>query len=266
MSRIEATLKNVNVLGEKALIAYIMAGDPNLEESGRIILEIEKAGADIIEIGVPFSDPVADGPTIQKAAERALSHNVSLRDIFELVTRLRRQTKIPLILMSYANPIFVYGIEYFFKDARKAGINGVIIPDLPPEEAKDFLLHAHRRLIEMIFLVAPTSTSERTEKILKTSSGFVYYVPLTGVTGSKLGDTSSIGLRIAQLKTMTELPVAAGFGISKPEDAKALAKNADGIIVGTALVRIVETASEDPNYLERLSEFVASLKGAIVAS
>lgn len=263
MSRIEATLKNVNLLGEKALIAYVMAGDPSLEESGRIILEVEKAGADIIEIGVPFSDPVADGPTIQKAAERALRHNISLTDIIALVTRLRQQTRIPLILMSYANPIFVYGIEAFFKDARKAGINGVIIPDLPPEEAKDFLLHARRRLIDMIFLVTPTSTPERAEKILKTGSGFVYYVPLTGVTGSKLGDTESIGLRVAELKSMTDLPVAAGFGISSPEDAKALARKADGIIVGSALVRIIETASEDSDYLKRLTAFVASLKGAI---
>ncbi len=263
MSRIEATLKNVNVLGDKALIAYVMAGDPTLEESGRIILEVEKAGADIIEIGVPFSDPVADGPTIQKAAERALKHKVSLADILGLVTRLRQKTKIPLILMSYANPIFVYGIENFFKDARKAGINGLIIPDLPPEEAKDFLLHAHRRLIDMIFLVAPTSPTERVEKIVKTGSGFVYYVPLTGVTGSKLGDPASIAKRVSALKSMTDLPVAAGFGISSPEDAKALAQNADGIIVGSAIVRIIETASEDPDYLLRLTEFVASLKGAI---
>jgi len=265
MSRIEATIKNVNVLGEKALIAYVMAGDPGLEESGRIILEIEKAGADIIEIGVPFSDPVADGPTIQKAAERALKHNVSLADILSLVARLRHQTKIPLILMSYANPIFVYGIEAFFREARMAGINGVIIPDLPPEEAKDFLLHARRRLIDVIFLVAPTTPPERAKKILKLASGFVYYVPLTGVTGSKLGDKTSIGKRVAGLKSMTDLPVAAGFGISSPEDAKALSQEADGIIVGSALVRIVETASEDSDYLCRLTELVSSLKGAIRA-
>jgi len=263
MSRIEATLKNINLLGEKALIAYVMAGDPNLEESGRIILEIEKAGADIIEIGVPFSDPVADGPTIQKAAERALRHNVSIRDILSLVTQLRRQTKIPLILMSYANPIFVYGIEAFFKEARKAGINGVIIPDLPPEEAKDFLLHARRRLIDMIFLVAPTSPRERVKKILKIGSGFIYYVPLTGVTGSKLGDTDDIGLRVAALKSLTDLPVAAGFGISSPEDAKALSREADGVIVGSALVRIIETASENPDYLFQLTDLVSSLKETI---
>lgn len=263
MSRIEATIKNVNLLGEKALIAYVMAGDPNLEESGRIILEVEKAGADIIEIGVPFSDPVADGPTIQKAAERALKHNVSLGDILDLVARLRHQTKVPLILMSYANPIFVYGIEGFFKAAKKSGINGVIIPDLPPEEAKVFLLHARRQLIDMIFLVAPTSTPERAGKIVKTGSGFVYYVPLTGVTGSKLGDKTSIGKRVETLKSMTDLPVAAGFGISSPEDAKSLSKDADGIIVGSAIVRIIETAGSDPDYLNSLTRFVASLKGAI---
>ncbi|MFQ5597048.1 MAG: tryptophan synthase subunit alpha [Nitrospiria bacterium] len=266
MSRIEATLKNVAVTGGRSLIVYVMAGDPSLEETGRIVLAIEKAGADVIELGVPFSDPIADGPTIQRASERALRQGVTLRKVLDLVTGLRRQTKIPLILMSYCNPIFVFGIEAFFKEARKAGVNGVIIPDLPPEEARDFLKFARRSLIDTIFLIAPTTTSIRAEKILKVCSGFVYDVPLTGVTGSKLSGIDEIKARISDLKSKTNLPVAVGFGISTPAEAEALAETADGIIVGSALVRIIEGALEDTDYLKRLANLVGSLKEAICVS
>jgi tryptophan synthase alpha chain len=263
MGRIESTFKNLTSKGEKALIAYIMAGDPTLAQTGPIILEIEKAGADIIEIGVPFSDPVADGPTIQKAAERALRQGVTLRNILELVAALRRQTKVPLILMTYCNPIYAFGIEAFFKEAKGAGIDGIIVPDLPPEEAKEFLTQGRRHLIDLILLVAPTTPADRIEKIIKLGTGFIYYVPLTGVTGSKLTDKESIRARLRDLKSMTDRPIAAGFGISTPEEAKEIAKETDGIIVGTALVRIVETAQSDPNYLSSLSRLVSSLKEAI---
>ena len=265
MSRIEATLKNVALVHEKGLIAYVMAGDPSLEASAEIILEIEQAGADIIEIGVPFSDPIADGPTIQKAADRALSQGVSMADVLDLVSALRRQTKIPLILMTYCNPILAFGIDRFFKEARRVGVNGVIIPDLPPDEAKDFLPKARRQLIDLIFLIAPTTPLERVEKILNTGSGFVYYVPLTGVTGAKLKEKEKICNRIDVIKAMTERPVAVGFGISSPEEAEEIAQAADGIIVGSALVRIIATASENPEYLEQLSALVSSLKQAIRA-
>lgn len=263
MGRIEATFKNLIARKEKALIAYVMAGDPTLAQTGPIILEMEKAGADIIEIGVPFSDPVADGPTIQKAAERALRQGVTLRNILELVAALRRQTKVPLILMTYCNPIYAFGIEAFFKEAKGAGIDGVIVPDLPPEEAKEFLSQGRRHLIDLILLVAPTTPSERIQKIIKIGTGFIYYVPLTGVTGSKLTDKEAIRARLRELKSMTDRPIAAGFGISTPEDAKEIAKETDGIIVGTALVRIVETAPSDPGYLSSLTRLVSSLKEAI---
>ncbi len=263
MSRIEATIKNVGVMREKALIAYVMAGDPTLKASAEIILAVERAGADIIEIGVPFSDPIADGPTIQKSADRALLNNVSMADVLNMVKGLRKETKIPLILMTYCNPILAYGLSAFFKEARRVGVNGVIVPDLPPEEAKDFLPLARRNLIDMIFLVAPTSTPDRVQKILKAGSGFVYYVPLTGVTGSKLTGKDDIQKRITALKKLTDRPVAAGFGISNPEDAKSIGAAADGVIVGSALVQIIATAAENPDYLSDLSTFVSSLKTAL---
>ncbi len=266
MGRIEATLKNVLLLREKALIAYVMAGDPSLAATEEIVLEVDRAGADLIEIGVPFSDPIADGPTIQKAADRALKHNVSLKDVLALVARLRKKTKVPLILMSYCNPILAYGLPGFFKEARRVGVNGLIVPDLPPEEAGEFLPLARRELINMIFLVAPTTPETRLKKILKAGSGFVYYVPLTGVTGSKLSDKAEICKRIAVLKTHTERPVAAGFGISSPEDAGEIGQAADGIIVGSAIVKIIGTASENPDYLSDLSTFVSSLKMALKAA
>ncbi len=260
MSRIESTLKNLLLIREKALITYVMAGDPNLKATADIVLEIEGAGADIVEIGVPFSDPIADGPTIQKAADRALAHPVSMADVLHLVESLRKETKIPIILMSYCNPILAYGLSAFFKESRRVGVNGVIVPDLPPEEAKDFLPLARRNQIDMIFLVAPTSTPDRVEKILKAGSGFVYYVPLTGVTGSKLSGMDDVQKKIKALKTQTDRPVATGFGISNPEDAKGIGAAADGVIVGSALVKIIGTASENPAYLSDLSAFVSSLK------
>ncbi|MEC4678344.1 MAG: tryptophan synthase subunit alpha [Nitrospirota bacterium] len=263
MSRIEATLKNVLLMQEKSLIAYVMAGDPSLAATEEIVLEVDRAGADLIEIGVPFSDPIADGPTIQKAADRALKHNVSMADVLVLVAKLRKQTKVPLILMSYCNPILAYGLPQFFKEARRVGVNGLIVPDLPPEEAGGFLPLARRELIDMIFLVAPTTPDDRLKKILKTGSGFVYYVPLTGVTGSKLSGKAEVCERITALKTHTDRPVAAGFGIASPEDAREIGQAADGIIVGSALVKIIGTATENPNYLSDLSAFVSSLKEAL---
>lgn len=263
MGRIEATLKNVLLMREKSLIAYVMAGDPSLAATEEIVLEVDRAGADLIEIGVPFSDPIADGPTIQKAAERALTQNVSLSDVLVLVAKLRKQTKVPLILMSYCNPILAYGLPRFFKEARRVGVNGLIIPDLPPEEAGDFLPLARRELIDMIFLVAPTTPDTRLKTILKAGSGFVYYVPVTGVTGSKLTGKTEICERITVLKTHTDRPVAAGFGIASAEDAAMIGQAADGVIVGSALVRIIGTAAENPDYLAELSTFVSSLKTAL---
>lgn len=265
MSRIASTFQGLSARKEKALIAYAMTGDPTLAQTAEIVLEMEKAGADLIELGVPFSDPVADGPTIQRASERALRQGVSLKKTLDLVSTLRRRSKIPMILMTYCNPIYAFGMKIFFKEAQQAGVDGLIIPDVPLEEASEFVEQGKRHRVDLIFLVAPTTPLERARRILSAATGFVYYVSLTGITGAALTDRSSLLDRIQKIKSMTTLPVAAGFGISTPEEAGEIAQVADGIIVGSAFVKIIETASTDRAYLERLTGLVSSLKKAIRA-
>ncbi len=263
MSRIRSRFDQLAVKGEKALIAYVMAGDPTLSETEKIVLALEKSGVDLIELGVPFSDPVADGPTIQKASERALGHGVTLKSILEFVSTLRKKTKIPILLMSYLNPIHALGIELFFKEAHRVGVDGLIIPDLPLEEAKEVLSWSRRMRVDLIFLIAPTTPAARIEKIVALANGFIYYVSLTGITGASLKETGPITDRIAEIKSMTTLPVVAGFGIATAADARAIARLADGVVVGTRLVKIIETAETDPDYLSHLSEQVISFKAAI---
>lgn len=263
MSQIKSVFQNVLARNEKALIAYVMAGDPSLEATVEIVSELERAGADLIELGIPFSDPVADGPTIQKAATRAIAQGASLKKILEMVSTLRGRTKIPLILMSYCNPIYAIGPEAFFKEARRVGVDGLIIPDLPLEEGALFVSLGKRYRVDLIFLVAPTTPADRAERILSISAGFIYYVSMTGITGSMLTDRASIRERILKIKSMTPTPVAVGFGISTPEEAKEMAEVADGIIVGSALVKIIESAPHDPSYLSRLHDLVSALKKAI---
>jgi len=220
MSRIKNKFDHLSAKGEKALIAYIMAGDPNLSETEKIVLEIEKSGADFIELGVPFSDPVADGPTIQKAAERALAQNVTLQAILERVALIRKKTKIPILLMTYLNPIRAIGVELFFKEARDAAVDGVIIPDLPLEEAKECLYWSRRYRIDLIFLVAPTTPFERVKKIASVATGFIYYVSLTGITGATIKEISSVTERISKIKSIVKFrswPVLASAQARKPK-------------------------------------------------
>ncbi len=263
MNRIETVFKRLAERGEKALIAYVMAGDPSLAQTEEIVLALESAGADLIELGVPFSDPVADGPTIQRAAQRALRQGVTLTKVLDLVVALRRQTRLPLVLMSYCNPIHAFGIERFFKTAHTAGVDGLIVPDLPMEEAMPFLVQQRRHQVDLIFLVAPTTPPDRAARICSQSRGFVYYVALTGVTGARIQDQTHAMAGIRALKSMTDQPVAAGFGISTPQEAREIAQDADGVIVGSALVKIIETADSDPYHLSHLTAFVSSLKTAI---
>jgi tryptophan synthase alpha chain len=263
MSSLTATFKNLSERGEKALITYVMAGDPSLSQTEEIVRALDSAGADIVELGVPFSDPVADGPTIQRAAERALQQGTTLTQVLEWVAILRRRTRLPLVLMSYCNPIHAFGIERFFKTAHAVGVSGLIIPDLPIEEAQPFLIQQRRHHVDLIFLVAPTTPPDRAARICGQSSGFVYYVSLTGVTGARLQDQGDATARIRTLKAMSDSPVAVGFGIATPQEAKAVAAEADGVIVGSALVKIIGTAASDPEYLSRLTAFVSSLKGAL---
>ncbi len=265
MSRIQETFQRSDAKHETVLIAYVMAGDPNLSTTEKIVLEIEKAGADMIELGVPFSDPVADGPTIQKASERALEKGVTLKSVIETVSALRKQTQIPILLMTYLNPIHAMGVELFFKKGRAVGIDGVIIPDMPLEEAEAYLALSRRYRINLIFLIAPTTSPSRMKKIVKAASGFIYYVTLTGTTGAPLQETNSVVEQVSKIKSLTKMPVAVGFGISDYAQARAVAHltGADGIIVGSALVKTIETASKDAFFLSKLSEQVSEFKEAL---
>ncbi|MEK6691908.1 MAG: tryptophan synthase subunit alpha [Nitrospirota bacterium] len=263
MNRIEKRFKKLKTLNRKALIPYIMAGDPDIKTTEELILEIERSGGDIIELGVPFTDPLADGPVIQKAHYRALKNKVTLRNVLDLVKRIRGKTTTPIVLMTYYNPVFKYGDDTFVKDAVASGVDGVIIPDLPPDEAKDIIDISKREGLDTIFLLAPTSTPERVRIIAKATRGFIYYVSITGITGAKIEEMDSINKSIERIREDTDKPIAVGFGISAPEEAKRIAEWADGIIVGSAIVRIIEENIDDPSLISKVGEFVKSLSTGI---
>jgi tryptophan synthase alpha chain len=257
MSRIGKKFRNIVGEGKKAFIPYIMAGDPNITRTVELIRILEDCGADIIELGVPFSDPLADGPTIQKAAQRALSEGVTLHRVIDLVADVRKRTQTPIVLMTYYNPIFKYGEERFVRDASAAGVDGIIVPDLPPDEAGSILSFSRKSDFDIIFLVAPTSTEERSERVARSSRGFIYYVSITGITGSKLSMDSSIMSHVSKIRSISGKPVAVGFGISTPEEAAEVAAFADGVIVGSAIVK--RTVDSD----DSLRHYLLSLRKAI---
>ena len=262
MNRIDARFQDLKKQGKKAFIPYITAGDPTLDRTMDIVLSLEKAGVDVIELGVPFSDPVADGVVNQEAAMRALEHNTSLRDILGMVKRLREKTQIPLVLFTYFNPVCAYGIEAFAPACAEAGVDGVLCVDLPPDEAEDYKKLMDENGIATIFLLAPTSTKERIELIAKSSTGFVYYVSRTGVTGEQAEIESSVEDMVGKIKQHTDKPVAVGFGISKPEHAIDVAGFADGVIVGSAIVRMIGALGDSPETPEKVGAFVKSLVDA----
>ena len=264
MSRITGKFKELKKRGEAALITYIMAGDPDVAATEDLVLALERSGADMIELGVPFSDPLADGPTIQRAALRALGSRTSLRRVFPLVKALRKKTEIPIILMLYYNLVHKYGEEKFAADAAAAGVDGVIVPDLPPDEASVIRKAARERGLDMIFLLAPTSSEERIRLVEKSGGGFIYYVSLTGVTGARAAMDGGIDASIKNIRRLTKKPVCVGFGVSKPEQARALSKTADGVIVGSAIVGIIEKAKARDGMLREVGRFVRSLKKAML--
>ncbi|MBT6716101.1 MAG: tryptophan synthase subunit alpha [Nitrospina sp.] len=259
MSRIQQRFASLN--GKKALVAFYTAGDPDMDASKDIFAVIEKNGADIVEIGVPFSDPLADGPTIQASSHRSLKNGTTLKKIIQLVTDIRKTSELPIILMTSFNPVFVYGQKEFVADAVKAGVDGVIIPDLPPEEAEEILGLAEG--LDMVFLLAPTSTPDRVEQIGKISKGFVYYISLTGTTGTKESLSAGLEKKVIEIKKTVSLPVLVGFGISGPEQARQAAKVADGVILGSAIVKLIETNSDSGERDRKLSEFLTSIQTAI---
>ncbi|MBT9132534.1 tryptophan synthase subunit alpha [candidate division NPL-UPA2 bacterium Unc8] len=264
MSRLNSLFARSRVAGRPALIPFITAGDPDIKTTRRLVLELEKRGADIIELGVPFSDPLADGPTIQASSKRALDNGTRMKVILQLVKNLRGETQIPLVLMSYYNPIYQYGLEKFSKDAVGAGVDGVIISDLPPEEAVDWKKAAAGFGLDTIFLAAPTSTEERIGTIIASSSGFIYYVSVTGITGARTALPSGVLSSLKRIKQKTKKPVVVGFGISTPEQVRRLSQWADGIIVGSALVRIIEKNIGKPTLISAAGDFMASLSSKAV--
>lgn len=252
MSRINDIFK-----GRKALITFIMAGDPGLAATEKAVIELEKTGADIIEIGIPFSDSVADGPVIVNSAQRAIKRGVGPKECIKLVSKLRRKISIPIVFMTSYNIPFSYGTGKFIEDCSKAGVDGLILPDLPFEEAKAVSSSARKNGIDLIFLIAPNTPEARVKKLARLSRGFIYLISLTGVTGVRSSLSSSIGESVKRIRKYTKQPIAVGFGISTPDQAKHAVKYADGVIVGSAIVKMISARQKS------LSKFVSSLKKAI---
>jgi tryptophan synthase alpha chain len=263
MSRLEAAFARLKAERGKALITYIMAGDPSLRETERLVLELERAGADVIELGVPFSDPIADGPVIQQAADRALKNGTTLRGILASVAHVRGMTQIPVVLMAYYNTVHAFGAEAFCREAVKAGVDGLIVPDMPPDEAGPLQGPAREAGLSLIFLLAPTSTPARRSLVAKQSEGFLYYVSLTGITGSHLHDVTDVGNNVGKIRKQSRVPIAVGFGVATPEDAARVAAVADGVIVGSALVRRIHESADNADMVASVGAFARSLKAAM---
>jgi tryptophan synthase alpha chain len=261
-TRISKRFADLRASGELGIIAYITAGDPSLDATLKYVLALAEAGADVIELGVPFSDPLADGPTIQRASERALKAGASLAGVLDLVRRIRQTSQVPLVLFSYYNPILQMGLEKFATAAASAGADGVLATDLTPEESDDYrrILAAHH--LDTIFLGAPTSTDERLAKIAACSSGFLYLISRTGVTGAKDALPDDLPALLRRARSVTQLPIAVGFGISLPGHVSVLGGLADAAVVGSALVSEVEKASSVDAAAAALSERVRSFKEA----
>ena len=244
VSRIQVTFERLAREGRKALIPYVTAGDPEPAVTVPLLLALAGAGADVIELGVPFSDPMADGPVIQRSGERALKNHVGLDRVLELVGEFRRSdSTTPVVLMGYANPIEAMGLRRFVEGAERAGADGVLVVDYPPEESAELAAMLHARNMNMIFLLAPTSTEERIERVARLASGYIYYVSLRGVTGAKHLDLEEIGAKLPLIRARTKLPVGVGFGINDGETARAVAKIADAVVIGSRIIREMEQAS-----------------------
>lgn len=264
--RIAARFRELRARNEAALIPYIVAGDPSLKRTRELALELEARGADLIELGVPFSDPMADGPANQRAAARGLAAGATLPAILSLVADLRKVSQIPLILFGYFNPILHYGCEQLCADAARAGIDGLLVVDLPPEEAGELAGPAARHGLDIIYLLAPTTPLERARRIARSASGFLYYVSVTGVTGARANLAADLTGKVEQLRTVARLPIGVGFGISTPAQAGAVAAFADAVVVGSALSLLIEANAEREDLVATAGDFVATLKDAIRAA
>ena len=263
MTRLEATFARLRERGERALVTYFMAGDPSLADTRRLVIEAARRGADVVELGVPFSDPLADGPVIQRAAMRALAAGTTMPRVLETMATLRAEVSVPLVLLSYYNPVLAFGLEAFARTAADAGVDGVIVADLPPEEADPLAAQAGAAGLDLIHLVAPTSTPPRVRLIARRSRGFIYVVALTGVTGERRELPADLATQIRRLRLVTTKPVCIGFGISTPAQVAAIGRLADGAIVGSAIVRLVEERAGSPTLVEDVGTFIAELKAPL---
>ena len=240
MTRIDAKFADLTAAGKKAFVAYVMAGDPDYETSLEVVKGLPAAGVDIIELGLPFTDPMADGPTIQLAGQRALESGMTLDKTLALATEFRKtDDTTPIVMMGYYNPIYNRGVDQFLTDARAAGIDGLIVVDLPPEEDDELCIPAQKAGLNFIRLATPTTDDKRLPKVLTNTSGFVYYVSITGITGAAAAEATDVGPEVARIKAQTDLPVIVGFGIRTPETSKAIASVADGAVVGSAIVAMI---------------------------
>ena len=263
MSRIKATFDALQARGRKALIPYVTSGDPFADATVDIMLAMAKAGADVIELGVPFSDPMADGPVIQKAGERALARGIGLPQVLDFVRGFRAKNDVtPVVLMGYANPVERYGVDRFVADAHAAGVDGVLVVDYPPEECEAFAATLRTKGLDPIFLLAPTSTEARMAHVGRIASGYVYYVSLKGVTGAGTIDTAAVAAMVPRIKRHVKLPVGVGFGIRDAKTAQAVAAVSDAVVIGTALVQLLETQTRE-NVAGAAGEFIAGIRAAL---
>ena len=262
MSRIDQTFKRLRKKGQAALIPFVVAGDPDIETTEALVFKMAEAGADIIELGVPFSDPLADGPTIQAAHQRALQNGIHLKKIFHLAERLTEIAP-PLVLMTYFNPIFKFGLKDFAEACQRGRIDGVIIPDLPREVGELWIREARRVALDTIFLITPTSQPSRLRMVSRRSRGFIYYASVRGLTGMRERLPMDLELAVKRIKNQSRKPVAVGFGISNPEQAKEVSRFADGVIMGSAIVRIIEENLNHPNLILKVGEFVSSMTDSL---
>jgi len=260
MGRIGKKFESLRKKNEKALIVYLTAGDPSLDVTQELILQLEKACVDILEIGVPFSDPTADGPVIQAASQRALKTGTTLERVLTMIADIRRDSQIPIVLFGYYNPIFAYGVEKFAQTAQKAGVDGILVVDLPPEEAQELRRHTDPVGLDFISLVAPTTGKDRLKAILGNATGFLYTISITGVTGTAAPKIEDIAREVGKIRKLTKMPIVVGFGISSAAQAEEIAVFADGIVIGSAVVRLIDENRNHSELLKIIADYTKEIK------
>ena len=263
MSRLDEAFTRLRARGERALVPYFTAGDPSLADTRRLVVEAARRGADVVELGVPFSDPLADGPVVQRAGLRALAAGATVPRVLETVAALRAEVDVPLVLLTYYNPVLAFGLKAFARTAVDAGVDGAIVADLPPEESDPLGTEAAAAGLDLVYMVAPTSTPPRVRLIARKSRGFIYVVSLTGVTGERHELPPEMATQIGALRRETTMPVCVGFGISTPAQVAAVGRVADGAIVGSAIVRLVEARAGSSTLVDDVGKFIAELKAPL---